>query len=107
MLKRIVLIGGLGPLVLAGAAGAAPLRLSEPFARRAILAALVPEHATSARVTRCHRLSAPSVSCGVLEEWVTQPTAATIGVIEVFEGAFTVTLKHDHRKTYVRVHYDG
>jgi hypothetical protein len=91
-------------LLLPPTAEAHGMYLSGRHARQDIAEVVAADHATHTAVNGCRRLSAVSVDCNVLEETVIEPTATEMGVIEVVEGSYTATLKHDHGKTYIRVH---
>jgi hypothetical protein len=96
--------GSLLQLLLSPMAEARGMYLSGRQARQDIAEVVAADHATHTTVNGCRRLSAVSVYCKVLEEMVIEPTATEMGVIEVAEGSYTATLKHDHGETYVRVH---
>ena len=91
-------------LLLPPTAEAHGLYLSARQARQDIAEVVAADHATHITVNGCRRLSAVSVDCKVLEETVIQATATEMSIIELAEGSFTATVKHDHGETYVRVH---
>jgi hypothetical protein len=91
-------------LLTPATAAAHRLFLSTDTAHKAIEQVVAADHAAQTIIDGCHRRSPVSVTCGVLEEWITPPTETAPEVIEGREGSFTATLKHDHRLTYIRVH---
>lgn len=58
-------------------------------------------------VDHCRRRSAVQVRCTLVDQEVLMPTDAepeALGVISLLEGPVTVTLKHAHGMSYLRVH---
>jgi hypothetical protein len=82
------------------------MRLTSRMARRAIGAVLAGGDSRATRIDACRRLSEVSIACDATVERFTPPSAIAPAVLEVLEGRFTVTLKHDHGLRYMRVHED-
>jgi hypothetical protein len=83
---------------------AASLHLTAAMARSAIRAVLASDHPRATTVDGCRRLSRTAIACTAAEELFTPPSVTAPAVYEILEGRFTVTVRDDRGRRYIRVH---